>query len=59
MVKALQDIVAALGTDRHVAAARELTKRFEEIFRGTAAEALAHFTHTAPRGEFTLLISGA
>jgi 16S rRNA (cytidine1402-2'-O)-methyltransferase len=59
IVKALQDIVAALGAERRIAVARELTKRFEEIFRGTAAEALAHFTQTAPRGEFTLVIGGA
>jgi 16S rRNA (cytidine1402-2'-O)-methyltransferase len=36
-----------------------LTKRFEEIFRGTAGEALAHFQEHAPRGEFTFVIGGA
>ena len=59
VVRALQDVVAALGGERHIAVARELTKRFEEVYRGTAAEALAHFTQTAPRGEFTLVIGGA
>ena len=56
VLKALQDIVATLGPARPLAVARELTKKFEEIFRGTAAEALAHFEQHAPRGEFTLVI---
>jgi 16S rRNA (cytidine1402-2'-O)-methyltransferase len=55
----LTDLVAALGPDRPVAVARELTKRFEEVFRGTAGAALEHFSANAPRGEFTLLIGGA
>jgi 16S rRNA (cytidine1402-2'-O)-methyltransferase len=56
IVKALQDIVASLGPQRPLAVARELTKKFEEIFRGSAAEALAHFEQQSPRGEFTLVI---
>jgi len=54
--KALQDVVATLGPSRPMAVARELTKKFEEVFRGTAAEALAYFEQHAPRGEFTLVI---
>jgi 16S rRNA (cytidine1402-2'-O)-methyltransferase len=56
VLKALQDVVATLGPTRPMAVARELTKKFEEVFRGTAAEALAHFEQHAPRGEFTLVI---
>ncbi len=52
---ALHDIITILG-NRKIAACRELTKLHEEIFRGTAEEAMAHFTE--PRGEFTLVISG-
>jgi len=46
----------ALG-DRRVAVCRELTKKFEEVFRGTLSEALDRFAE--PRGEFTLVIEGA
>ena len=53
---ALADIAAAFG-ERPLAVCRELTKLHEELFRGNAAEALAHFV--APRGEFTLVIAGA
>lgn len=59
ILAALTDLVAELGPDRPVVVARELTKKFEQVLRGTAADALAHFTQTAPRGEFTLLVGGA
>jgi len=42
---------------RQLALCRELTKLHEEVFRGTAAEALAHFQN--PRGEFVLVMAGA
>jgi 16S rRNA (cytidine1402-2'-O)-methyltransferase len=58
VVAALKDMVAALGADRPIAVGRELTKHFEEIFRGTASGALAHFEQRPPRGEFTLVIGG-
>ncbi len=45
--------------DRSMAAARELTKKFEEITRGTPAEVLAHFEAQGIRGEFVLLLHGA
>jgi 16S rRNA (cytidine1402-2'-O)-methyltransferase len=46
-----------LGDGRRIAVCRELTKLHEEIWRGTIADALAHFA--SPRGEFTLVIEGA
>ncbi len=58
LLDTLGDILDTLG-DRPVAIARELTKVHEEIWRGTVAEARAHFTERAPRGEFTLVIGGA
>jgi 16S rRNA (cytidine1402-2'-O)-methyltransferase len=55
LAAALADILLILG-DRRIAVCRELTKLHEEIFRGSAGEAIKHFT--APRGEFTLVIEG-
>lgn len=54
----LEDLQAVLG-DRRVALGRELTKRFEEVIRGTVAEALAHLRVHRPRGEFTIVVEGA
>ena len=54
----LKDVLEVLG-DRRVTVARELTKKFEEIFRGTVAEAIEKLQETGPRGEFTIVIGGA
>lgn len=58
LVRTLQDIVETLGVDHPMAVARELTKHFEEIVRGTAGEVLERFTTTPPRGELTLVLGG-
>jgi 16S rRNA (cytidine1402-2'-O)-methyltransferase len=44
--------------DRQLCVARELTKKFEEFRRGTAAELVAHYEKHRPKGEIVLLISG-
>jgi 16S rRNA (cytidine1402-2'-O)-methyltransferase len=57
LVACLADVESVLGP-RPVAAVRELTKRFEEIVRGSATEVRAHFEQSPPRGEFVLVIGG-
>jgi 16S rRNA (cytidine1402-2'-O)-methyltransferase len=44
--------------DRQLCVARELTKKFEEFRRGSAAELLAHYEAHPPKGEIVLIISG-
>ena len=53
----LEDVFEVMG-ERDIVVARELTKKFEEIFRGNVSGALEKFRGTEPRGEFTILISG-
>jgi 16S rRNA (cytidine1402-2'-O)-methyltransferase len=53
---ALADIAEVFG-DRPLVVCRELTKLHEEVFRGTASDALTRFVQ--PRGEFTLVIGGS
>lgn len=50
--------LAELIPERQVAVTCELTKLYEEVQRGTAAELLARFGQDRPRGEFTLVIGG-
>jgi 16S rRNA (cytidine1402-2'-O)-methyltransferase len=54
----LQDLAIALGEERQVVLARELTKLHEEFWRGTIGEALAHYQERQPQGEFTLVVAG-
>jgi 16S rRNA (cytidine1402-2'-O)-methyltransferase len=50
----LRSLAAALP-ERPIAVCRELTKRFEEVIRGTAAEVAGRFREAA-KGEITLVI---
>ena len=58
VVKYLEQFVETFGAERPVSVSRELTKKFEQTVRGTAAEVLEHFRRTEPRGEFVLVVAG-
>jgi len=58
IVESLADIEEVLG-DRRLAAARELTKLHEEVWRGMVSELRAHLAAADTRGEFTLVVAGA
>jgi 16S rRNA (cytidine1402-2'-O)-methyltransferase len=51
----LADMHDAFGA-RAAAVARELTKHFEEVRRGTLADLAAHYAANQPRGEITVLL---
>ncbi len=54
----LQDFAEIFGTSRQIVLARELTKLYEEFWRGTIEEAIAHYSQREPQGEYTLLVAG-
>jgi len=54
----VKDIADLLG-ERPVVLAREITKKFEEFFRGSASEVVAHLDAKPPRGEYVILVGGA
>jgi 16S rRNA (cytidine1402-2'-O)-methyltransferase len=58
-VVATLDELAALDGARPVAVVRELTKVYEEVWRGTLAEAATAFAARGVRGEVVLVIGGA
>jgi len=58
VVKCLEQFAEVFGSERRVSVSRELTKKFEQTVRGTAAEVLEHFRRTEPRGEFVLVVAG-
>ena len=59
VVADLSDLAAQLGPDRYVVVARELTKAFEQVWKGTLEEAVAYWSEQQLRGEFTLVLAGA
>lgn len=61
IVETLADCAAAFGAERRAALARELTKAFETVYRGSLAElaARAKADSNVARGEITLVIEGA
>lgn len=58
LAAALADMAQALGADRRVVVCRELTKMYEEVRRGTAAE-LAAWAEGGVRGEICVVVEGA
>ncbi|MEO7146465.1 MAG: 16S rRNA (cytidine(1402)-2'-O)-methyltransferase [Terrimesophilobacter sp.] len=58
IAEALTDLSTALGANRRVVVARELTKLHEEVRRGTAAE-LADWAAEGVKGEICLVVAGA
>jgi 16S rRNA (cytidine1402-2'-O)-methyltransferase len=57
MEDALQDLEEILG-NRQIAVAGELTKMYEEVFRGTINQAREYLSTHPARGEYTLVIAG-
>ena len=56
LLKTLEQLKEAMGAERKVCISRELTKIYEENFRGTIAEAIAHFSAKTIRGEIVIII---
>ncbi len=61
IAESLEDMSAAFGATRRAAVARELTKVFETVYRGTLAElaAFARSDANFTRGEITVVVEGA
>lgn len=55
----LNDLVQGLGAGRYAAVCRELTKRFEEVSRGTLAELAEAFSGRTVKGEIVVLVDRA
>ncbi|CAB4609781.1 unannotated protein [freshwater metagenome] len=59
LVRTLIDLAEVCGADRQIVLAREMTKLHEDMWRGTAADAVVHAQTVEPRGEYALVIGPA
>ena len=57
LIKTLSDLLEFLGSDRKVSVSREISKIYEETFRGTVSDALVHFSDKKIKGEFVICIN--
>ena len=58
LLKTLIQFSELFGADRTVAVSRELSKMFEETFRGKLSEAVDYFSAHHPKGEFVICVAG-
>ncbi|MFH0805129.1 MAG: 16S rRNA (cytidine(1402)-2'-O)-methyltransferase [Patescibacteria group bacterium] len=58
ILKAMAILTEVLETDRQVVVGRELTKKFETIYRGSAQEVLKQLEAGETRGEFVVVVAG-
>lgn len=59
LVDTLRALSESLGATRPATVARELTKLYEEVRRGTLAELSAYYEGTPPKGEVVIVLAGA
>lgn len=57
--RTVTDLATACGGQRCVAIARELTKLYENVWRGSLDAATEHVAMTPPRGEYVIVVEGA
>ena len=58
LLKTLEQFASWFGAEREISVSRELTKLYEETFRGSVAEALEYFGNKGPKGEIVLVVKG-
>ena len=59
VAETLAELAAAGAGARATVVARELTKQYEEMRRGTVTALAAYYSETPPRGEIVIVIAGA
>ena len=57
IIKTLSDLSDFLGGHREISVSREISKIYEETFRGSVNDALEHFSDKKIKGEFVICIN--
>ena len=59
IIKTLSDLKETIGLNRKIAIVREISKIYEEVFRGTIQEAIQEYNEKTIKGEFVICIDKA
>jgi len=54
----LEECCICFGEDRGCSVSRELSKRFEENFRGSIRDCITHFSAGTIKGEIVIVLAG-
>ncbi len=57
LIKTLEELREAVG-NRGITVTKELTKKYETVFKTTLDEAIAFYNEEEPRGEYVLILAG-
>ncbi len=57
IIKTLNDLAATVGSERRVVVAKELTKLFEKVYRGSVEDARREIERDGARGEYTVIVA--
>jgi len=58
IIKTLNDLLLFFSENRMIAISREMTKIYQETYRGSIKQTLEHFKRKLPKGEFVICVSG-
>ncbi len=58
LVKTLQQLAEAFGSEREASVCREISKLHDTTHHGTLSQLVEYFTHEAPRGEIVIVVAG-
>ncbi len=58
IIKTLESITEYFPHNPRISVSREISKKFGQTIRGTAAQLLDHFGAHPPKGEFVMVIEG-
>ena len=56
LVKTLYQFNVYFGEDRQISLSREISKIYEETFRGTISDAIKYFSNKKIKGEFVICV---
>jgi 16S rRNA (cytidine1402-2'-O)-methyltransferase len=59
IAETVQEMALEFGPHREAAVARELSKLFEEVVRGSLGDLVSRLQESPPKGEITLIVAGA